>query len=77
VSGGRLSGGHGGTAAYPGNGEDDGGVARSNKRGQKQSGSFGHGRAARLSGRGGGGQNTNMARLDSAFKAGPVRREGD
>jgi hypothetical protein len=43
VSGSRLDGGHGGTAAYPGNGEGDGGVAHSDKRGQKQSGSFGHG----------------------------------
>jgi hypothetical protein len=50
VSGGRLGGGHGGAAAYPGNDEDDGGVARSDKRGRKWSGGFRHelsGRCAR------------------------------
>jgi hypothetical protein len=42
VSGGRLGGGHGGATAYPGNDEDDGGMARSDKRGRKRSGGFGH-----------------------------------
>jgi hypothetical protein len=41
LSGGRLDGGHGGAAAYPGNDNDDG-VARSDKRGGKWSGGFGH-----------------------------------
>jgi hypothetical protein len=42
VSGGWLSGGHGGAAAYPGNNEDDGGVTHSDKRGRKQSDGFRH-----------------------------------
>jgi hypothetical protein len=50
MSGGQLGGGHGGAAAYPGNDEDNGGVARLDKRGRKQSGGFRHelsGRRAR------------------------------
>jgi hypothetical protein len=47
VSGGRLGGGHDGAAAYLGNGEGDGDVARSTKRGQKRSNSFGHGLSGR------------------------------
>jgi hypothetical protein len=50
VSGSRLGGGHSGAAAYPYRGEGDGGVARSDKSGQKRSGGFGHelsGRRAR------------------------------
>jgi hypothetical protein len=43
VSSGRLGGGHGGAAAYPGSGEGDGGVERSDKRGRKRSGGFEHG----------------------------------
>jgi hypothetical protein len=42
VSGGRLSGGHGGAATYLSNGDGDDGVARSDKRGRKRSGGFGH-----------------------------------
>jgi hypothetical protein len=76
LSGGRLDGGHGGAAAYPGNDNDDGGVARSDKRGGKRSGGFRHellgwrarrgerptiGRAAAVG--------TDTARPDSAFKA--------
>jgi hypothetical protein len=41
MSGDRLGGGHGGAAAYPGNG--DGGVARSDERGRKRNGGFRHG----------------------------------
>jgi hypothetical protein len=50
VSGGRLDGGHGGAAAYLGNGEGDGSVAHSDKHGRKRSSGFGHelsGRRAR------------------------------
>jgi hypothetical protein len=43
VSGGRLGGGHDGAAAYPGSGEGDGVVARSDKHGRKRSGGFRHG----------------------------------
>jgi hypothetical protein len=42
VSGGWLGGGYSDAVAYPSNDEDDGGVAHSDKRGQKQSGGFGH-----------------------------------
>jgi hypothetical protein len=42
VSGGQLGAGHGGVAAYPRNDEDDGSVARSDKRGRKRSGGFRH-----------------------------------
>jgi hypothetical protein len=52
VSGGRLDGGHGDTVAYLGSGEDDGGVARSDKCGRKRSGGFGHGLSGRRARRG-------------------------
>jgi hypothetical protein len=89
VSGGRLGGGHGSTTAYPGSGEGDGVLARSDKRGRKRSDSFGHGLSGRrvrrgerpgcrewhgLSGWAGGGWNADTARPDSAFM---VRRACD
>jgi hypothetical protein len=72
VSGDRLGGGHGGAAAYPGNG--DGGVARSDERGRKRNGGFRHGLLGQhcrewhgLSGQGGGSRNADTTRPDSAY----------
>jgi hypothetical protein len=52
VSGGWLDRGHGGAAAYPGNDEDDSGVARSDKHGRKWSGGFRHELSGRRAKRG-------------------------